>query len=154
VVGKFRFVVETERGVYLANDVETTADDTGGGRRLVLELRDAWVWDMYRPQRFVPRVRIVTSRDVVVEEIGTADLDVTKAGLSDGIPSTDRADRPADPSASTRPDGSRPESDGGPGGPGGLGGFGGGAAGGAGGGAADGSVADGSPTDNADGDGS
>jgi hypothetical protein len=83
VVGMFRYVVETERGVYLANEVDSRSEDTGGRPRIVLDLRDAWVWDMYRPQRFVPSVRIVTFRDVVVEEIASTELDVTKAGLDD-----------------------------------------------------------------------
>jgi hypothetical protein len=98
VVGMFRFVVETERGVYLANEVTTSTEEVGAGSRprSVLELRDAWVWDMYRPQRFVPSVRIVTSRDVVIEEISGSDLDMAKAGL-DG---TSRADGGPQPGAS------------------------------------------------------
>jgi hypothetical protein len=94
VVGMFRYVVETERGVYLANDVAMHTDETGGRARVTLELHDAWVWDMYRPQRFVPSVRIVTFRDVVVEEIGGSDLDLTKAGLGDGA-ETSRAGQTA-----------------------------------------------------------
>jgi hypothetical protein len=31
-------------------------------------LHDAWVWDMYRPARFVTLVRVVTFKDVNVEE--------------------------------------------------------------------------------------
>jgi hypothetical protein len=34
-----------------------------------LELEDAWVWDMYRPARFVKRVRVTTFRDVNIEEV-------------------------------------------------------------------------------------
>ena len=34
-----------------------------------LELRDAWVWDMYRPARFVANVRVVTFKDVNIEEL-------------------------------------------------------------------------------------
>jgi hypothetical protein len=34
-----------------------------------VELTDAWVWDMYRPARFVPHVRVLTFRDVNVEDI-------------------------------------------------------------------------------------
>ena len=34
-----------------------------------LELTDAWVWDMYRPARFVKRVKVMTFRDVNVEEL-------------------------------------------------------------------------------------
>ena len=34
-----------------------------------LELTDAWVWDMYRPARFVKAVRVMTFRDVNIEEL-------------------------------------------------------------------------------------
>ena len=34
-----------------------------------IELGDAWVWDMYRPARFVSSVRVVTFKDVNVEEL-------------------------------------------------------------------------------------
>jgi hypothetical protein len=36
-------------------------------------LSDVWVWDMYRPARFVPRVRIVTTQDVNIEELRGGD---------------------------------------------------------------------------------
>ena len=74
----FRFVVETERRFYLANSVEQTVVDSGGRTRVELELRDAWVWDMYRQtkMRFVPSVRIVTFKDVNVEELAAPELDL------------------------------------------------------------------------------
>ena len=39
-----------------------------------LELADAWVWDMYRPARFVATVRVVTFKDVNIEELAGKDL--------------------------------------------------------------------------------
>jgi hypothetical protein len=76
----FRFAVETERRFYLADevDVEVLAD---GPRPLIkLELRHAWVWDMYRPKRFVPVVRIVTFKDVNIEELDHDDPDIATLG--------------------------------------------------------------------------
>jgi len=70
----FSFVVETERRFYLANDVDVQVRDVGGRTYVELELRDAWVWDMYRQTRFVPSVRIVTFKDVNVEELPRKDL--------------------------------------------------------------------------------
>ena len=35
---------------------------------------DAWVWDMYRPARFVANVRVVTFKDVNIEELAGKDL--------------------------------------------------------------------------------
>jgi hypothetical protein len=34
-----------------------------------VNLGDAWVWDMFRPARFVTSVRVMTRRDVNVEEL-------------------------------------------------------------------------------------
>jgi hypothetical protein len=39
-----------------------------------IELGDAWVWDMYRPARFVSSVRVVTFKDVNVEELPEKDI--------------------------------------------------------------------------------
>ncbi|HEY3140159.1 MAG TPA: DUF2469 family protein [Acidimicrobiales bacterium] len=65
----FSYVVETERRFYLANEVHQEVRTEGDRTFLELELRDAWVWDMYRTSRFVQSVRIVTFRDVNVEEL-------------------------------------------------------------------------------------
>lgn len=34
-----------------------------------VELGDTWVWDMFRSARFVSHVRVMTQRDVNVEEL-------------------------------------------------------------------------------------
>ncbi|MFM7044862.1 MAG: DUF2469 family protein [Ilumatobacteraceae bacterium] len=76
VAGMFRYAVETERRFYLANkvDVTVTGDPT---RPLVqVELTDAWVWDMYRKSRFVTKVKILSFKDVNVEELPHDDLSV------------------------------------------------------------------------------
>jgi hypothetical protein len=65
----FSFVVETERRFYLANEVHQQVKNDGGRTYVELELRDAWVWDMYRTSRFVQSVQIVTFRDINVEEL-------------------------------------------------------------------------------------
>ena len=74
----FRYVVETERRFYLANVVDQTVHTDGGRTRVELMLRDAWVWDMYRQtkSRFVPSVRIVTFKDVNIEELPGTDLEL------------------------------------------------------------------------------
>jgi Protein of unknown function (DUF2469) len=66
VVPMFAFVVETERRFYLANRVEVNPRDDGW---VEVVLADAWVWDMFRPARFVSNVRVLTRRDVNVEEL-------------------------------------------------------------------------------------
>jgi Protein of unknown function (DUF2469) len=65
----FSYVVETERRFYLANEVRQQVRTEGDRTYVELDLRDAWVWDMYRTSRFVQSVQIVTFRDVNVEEL-------------------------------------------------------------------------------------
>jgi Protein of unknown function (DUF2469) len=66
VLPMFTYVIETERRFYLANRVDLTPVDDGWVR---VDLSDAWVWDMFRPARFVSNVRVVTRHDVNVEEL-------------------------------------------------------------------------------------
>lgn len=68
VLSMFRYVVETERRFYLANKVEMNTRSVDGSVYFEIELEDAWVWDMFRPARFVKRVRVMTFRDVNIEE--------------------------------------------------------------------------------------
>ncbi|MDQ3385743.1 MAG: DUF2469 domain-containing protein [Actinomycetota bacterium] len=70
----FTHVVETERRFYLANHVQQTVRTEAGRSWIELELRDAWVWDMYRQSRFVASVRILTFKDVNIEELPKKDL--------------------------------------------------------------------------------
>ena len=74
IVGQFSYVVETERRFYLANSVEMVPRNADGEVYFELRLSDAWVWDMYRPARFVPSVRILTFRDVNIERLPEKDL--------------------------------------------------------------------------------
>jgi hypothetical protein len=74
VLPMFSYVVETERRFYLANDVKLNVRSDDGQTYFELELRDAWVWDMYRPARFVSNVRVVTFRDVNIEELKDKEL--------------------------------------------------------------------------------
>ena len=76
VVGLFSYVVETERRFYLANNVDLQVRSAGGEVFFELTLSDAWVWDVYRSARFVKQVRVVTFKDVNVEELSKADLQV------------------------------------------------------------------------------
>ena len=69
VLPMFRYVVETERRFYLANEVKMEPRNEEGRTYFEIQLSDAWVWDMYRPARFVSHVRVVTFKDVNVEEI-------------------------------------------------------------------------------------
>ncbi len=74
VLPMFRYVVETDRRLYLANNVRIEPRTGPGGTHIAVELRDAWVWDMYRPARFVSSVRVVTFQDVNVEELPEKEL--------------------------------------------------------------------------------
>ena len=74
VAAMFRYAVETERRFYLANNVEVTQVSDAARPLIEVVLTDAWVWDMYRKTRFVPRVRVLTFKDVNVEELPPAEI--------------------------------------------------------------------------------
>ena len=74
VAPMFSFVVETERRFYLANEVTKVVHDSEGRTYVELQMRDAWVWDMYRTTRFVASVTIVTFKDVNIEELPKKEL--------------------------------------------------------------------------------
>ena len=74
VIKMFSYVVETERRFYLANDVDLKVRSADGEVFFEVTMTDAWVWDMYRPARFVKNVRVVTFKDVNIEELAKADL--------------------------------------------------------------------------------
>jgi hypothetical protein len=78
VVGLFTYVVETERRFYLANSVDVQPRSDGGEVYFDVRLSDAWVWDLYRPARFVKSVRIITFKDVNVEELAKSDLQLPR----------------------------------------------------------------------------
>lgn len=74
VAGMFRYAVETERRFYLANTVDVKLMSDGARPLIEVVLHDAWVWDMYRRTRFVPHVRVLTFKDVNVEELPPAEI--------------------------------------------------------------------------------
>ena len=69
VVGQFSYVIETERRFYLANEVQLNRVDTPNDFYFELNMQDVWVWDIYRTDRFVKSVRVLTFKDVNVEEL-------------------------------------------------------------------------------------
>ena len=75
VLPMFSYVVETERRFYLANEVQARRPQRAtAGRTSSSSCSDAWVWDMYRPARFVANVHVVTFKDVNIEELAGKDL--------------------------------------------------------------------------------
>ncbi|HEX2416679.1 MAG TPA: DUF2469 domain-containing protein [Micromonosporaceae bacterium] len=74
IVRQFSYVVETERRFYLANSVDMHVRNTDGEVFFEVEMSDAWVWDMYRPARFVKNVRVLTFKDVNIEELEKPDI--------------------------------------------------------------------------------
>ena len=74
VLPMFAYVIETERRFYLANQVDVARHPDGW---VQIDLTDAWVWDMFRPARFVSTVQVMTRRDVNVEELARRDEPTT-----------------------------------------------------------------------------
>ncbi|WP_183093466.1 DUF2469 domain-containing protein [Nocardioides stalactiti] len=78
VVKIFKYVVETDRRFYLCNSVDVKARTEAGEVFFEVTISDAWVWDMYRPARFAKNVKVLTFKDVNVEELATSDIDPPK----------------------------------------------------------------------------
>ena len=75
VVSIFKYVVETDRRFYLCNQVDVKARTEAGDVFFEVSMTDAWVWDMYRPARFAKNVKVLTFKDVNVEELSPPDLE-------------------------------------------------------------------------------
>ena len=97
VVGIFKYVVETDRRFYLCNAVDVKVRSETGDAYFEVTLTDAWVWDIYRPARFAKNVKVLTFKDVNVEELQDSDLAAKLTGPdrpaagppSDAPPATD-----------------------------------------------------------------
>ena len=76
VVNIFTYAVETERRFYLCNAVDLKVRTEGGVVYYEVSMGDAWVWDMYRPARFVKSAKVLTFRDVSIEEIQHRELEI------------------------------------------------------------------------------
>jgi hypothetical protein len=73
----FKYIVHTERRLYLANEVETKiCRNDVGDVYFDVTLSDAWVWDLYGQARFVKQARVLTFKDVNVEELAKPELDI------------------------------------------------------------------------------
>ena len=81
VVSIFKYVVETDRRFYLCNTVDVKARSDSGDVFFEVTMSDAWVWDMYRPARFARNVKVLTFKDVNVEELAQSDLQLPKPGF-------------------------------------------------------------------------
>ena len=69
VFGLFRYSVETERRYYLTNKVDVQVRNADSDVFYDVEMEDVWVWDMYRPTRFARNVRVLTFKDVNIEDL-------------------------------------------------------------------------------------
>lgn len=76
VLPMFEFVVETERRFYLANKVDVEVKSANGSTYFEVTMSDAWVWDMFRPARFLEKVQVLTFRDVNVEKLEKTELNL------------------------------------------------------------------------------
>lgn len=70
VFGMFTYAVETDNRFYLCNsvDVETKASPSGQAY-FEVNVADAWIWDTHRPARFIRSSKLITFKDVHVEEL-------------------------------------------------------------------------------------
>ena len=78
VVSMFRYAVETDRRFYLANNVDVKVLSEGPRPIVEVNLSDAWVWDMYRKSRFVPKVRVLSFKDLNIEELPPKEIETVE----------------------------------------------------------------------------
>jgi hypothetical protein len=78
VVGTFKYVIETERRFYLANEVDLKRVDASNDFYFEITMQDVWVWDIYRTDRFVKTVKVLTFKDVNLEELSGKAYDLPK----------------------------------------------------------------------------
>lgn len=60
----FRYFIEVDREIYLANEVEVCSSNP-----TVVTVQDAWIWDDRRPHRFVSKAEVRTEGPVRIEEL-------------------------------------------------------------------------------------
>lgn len=71
----FKYIVHTERRLYLANEVDVkVCRNDAGDVYFDVTLNDAWVWDLYGQARFVKQSRVLTFKDVNVEELAKPEI--------------------------------------------------------------------------------
>ena len=78
VVEIFTYVVETDRRFYLCNNVDVKVRSESGDAYFEVTMTDGWVWDIYRPARFAKNIKVLTFKDVNIEELAARDLEVPK----------------------------------------------------------------------------
>lgn len=78
VVSTFKYLVETERRLYLANEVDFKRIDAAADFYFELELGDVWVWDINRSDRFLKKVKVRTFKDVNIEELEGQNFEIPK----------------------------------------------------------------------------
>ncbi len=79
VVKIFKYVVETDRRFYMCNAVDVKVRSETGDAYFEVSMNDAWVWDIYRPARFAKNVKVLTFKDVNVEELADSDVKLPPA---------------------------------------------------------------------------
>lgn len=65
----FDYYVETELRAYLANEVTVEPKTGSGGVYFDVTLRDVWIYEAERLNRFVPEVRVYSINDVHVQKL-------------------------------------------------------------------------------------
>jgi hypothetical protein len=65
----FTYYVETELRAYLANDVAVEPNNGPGGLFFKVTLKDVWIYEAERLNRFVPEVTVYSVNDVHVQSL-------------------------------------------------------------------------------------
>ena len=69
VYSLFRYCVLTQDGNYLCNKLDMQYVPQPSYPFFQVKMEDVWVWDKNRPTRMIPRVEVLSTGDVTVEEL-------------------------------------------------------------------------------------
>jgi hypothetical protein len=62
--------------VLSGDKVDGRVKNANGSTYFEVTMSDAWVWDMFRPARFLEKVQVLTFRDVNVEKLEKTELEL------------------------------------------------------------------------------
>jgi Protein of unknown function (DUF2469) len=69
VYSLFRYCVLTQDATYLCNKLDFQYVPQPAYPFFQLKMEDVWVWDKNRPTRMTPKVEVMTTGDVTIEEL-------------------------------------------------------------------------------------
>lgn len=68
IIKDYKYSIETDRRLYFANEVNVEVKNISGDVYYDVTLNDVWIYDIYRTNKKIKSARILSFRDVNVNE--------------------------------------------------------------------------------------